>query len=144
MYYFKFIFLFIVFFNSSCSQTIQKSGVSAVKINEIKIEPGKTSRVNLINKYGPPVFESIYNNNIVYYVSQVSSYKNFNKRKTLDLVVLEITLDKNNIVKEIKKYDESDAANITISKKKTIDNANTSITFWKDIINNMSRRNVGN
>ena len=144
MYYLKLIFLFIVFLNSACSQTIQKSGVSAVEINKIKILPGITSRQNLINKYGPPVFESIYNANIVYYVSHVSSYKNLDDRKTIDLVVIEITLDNNNIVKEFKKYDESDATSINVSNKRTLDRNNTSITFWRDLINNISRRNVEN
>ena len=144
MYYLKLILIFIVFFNVSCTQEIQKNGISMLKVNEINIETGKTSRNNLINKYGPPAFESIFNNNTIYYVSHVSSYKNLDKRKTIELIVFEITLDKKNIVQEVKKYNEKDAVNIQISNKKTIDNNDMSKTFFKDILNNLRRRNVDN
>ena len=44
MYYLKFILILVVFFNASCSQKIQKTGLSSVKINEIKIEEGITTK----------------------------------------------------------------------------------------------------
>ena len=144
MYYLKLILIFIVFFNTSCSQTIQSQGVSNIKINEIKIEPGKTSKKNLINRYGPPIFESIFNNNIIYYISHVTGYKNLENRETIDLVVFEIKLDKNNIVQKVTKYNEDDASNIKVSDKRTLNNNNKSIMFWKDILNNLSRRNLEN
>ena len=144
MYYLKLILIFIVFFNTSCSQTIQSQGVSNIKINEIKIEPGKTSKKNLINRYGPPIFESIFNNNIIYYISHVTGYKNLENRETIDLVVFEIKLDKNNIVQKVTKYNEDDASNIKVSDKRTLNNNNQSIMFWKDILNNLSRRNLEN
>ena len=144
MYYLKLILIFIVFFNTSCSQTIQSQGVSNIKINEIKIEPGKTSKKNLINRYGPPIFESIFNNNIIYYISHVTGYKNLENRETIDLVVFEIKLDKNNIVQKDTKYNEDDASNIKVSDKRTLNNNNKSIMFWKDILNNLSRRNLEN
>ena len=144
MYYLKLILIFIVFFNTSCSQTIQSQGVSNIKINEIKIEPGKTSKKNLINRYGPPIFESLFNNNIIYYISHVTGYKNLENRETIDLVVFEIKLDKNNIVQKVTKYNEDDASNIKVSDKRTLNNNNQSIMFWKDILNNLSRRNLEN
>ena len=144
MYYLKLILIFIVFFNTSCSQTIQSQGVSKIKITEIKIEPGKTSKKNLINRYGPPIFESIFNNNIIYYISHVTGYKNLENRETIDLVVFEIKLDKNNIVQKVTKYNEDDASNIKVSDKRTLNNNNQSIMFWKDILNNLSRRNLEN
>ena len=144
MYYLKLILIFIVFFNTSCSETIQSQGVSNIKINEIKIEPGKTSKKNLINRYGPPIFESIFNNNIIYYISHVTGYKNLENRETIDLVVFEIKLDKNNIVQKVTKYNEDDASNIKVSDKRTLNNNNQSIMFWKDILNNLSRRNLEN
>tara|TARA_B100000768_G_C11042104_1_gene274710 strand:+ start:60 stop:494 length:435 start_codon:yes stop_codon:yes gene_type:complete len=144
MSYLKLILIFIAFFNTSCSQTIQKNGVSNLKIKEITIVPGETSRTSLINKYGPPVFESIFNNNTIYYVSHVSSYKNLSDRKTTDLVVFEIILNKKNIVKKVNKYDKDDSANIKVSNKKTLDNNDKSLMFFKELINNLRRRNLDN
>ena len=142
MHYLKFILILAVFFNASCSQKIQKTGLSNVKINEIKIEEGITTKSILIKKYGPPVFESVFNKNTVYYVSHVTGYKNLSDRKTLNLVVFEITFNDKNIVNKIKKYNELDAKNVKISKKNSSEKNNTSIQFWKDIINNLRRRNV--
>ena len=142
MHHLKIILILAVFFNVSCSQTIQQTGISSVKINEIKIEQGVTSKSVLIKKYGPPVFESVFNKNTVYYVSHVTGYKNLSDRKTLNLVVFEITFNDKNIVKKIKKYNELDSKNVKISKKNSLEKNNTSIQFWKDIINNLRRRNV--
>jgi len=137
MYYLKFILILTVFFNVSCSQTIQKTGISSVKINDIKVEEGITSKSILIKKYGPPFFESIFNKNTVYYVSHVSGYENLSNRKTLNLIVFEIKFDNKNIVKEIKRYNEFDAKNIKISKKNSLEQNNNSLRFLKDILDNL-------
>ena len=142
MYYLKFILILVVFFNTSCSQNIQKTGLSNVKINEIKIEEGITTKSNLIKKYGPPVFESVFNKNTVYYVSHITGYKNLSDRKTLNLVVFEITFNNKNIVNKIKKYNKFDSKNVKISNKNSLEKNNVSIQFWKDIINNLRRRNI--
>ena len=142
MYFLKFILISVVFFNSSCSQNIQKTGISNVKINEIKIEEGITTKSNLIKKYGPPVFESVFNKNTVYYVSHITGYKNLSDRKTLNLVVFEITFNNKNIVNKIKKYNKFDSKNVKISDKNSLEKNNVSIQFWKDIINNLRRRNI--
>ena len=142
MFYLKFILILVIFFNASCSQKIQKTGLSSVKINEIKIEEGITTKSNLIKKYGPPVFDSVFNKNTVYYVSHVTGYKNLIDRKTLNLVVFEITFNDKNIVNKIKKYNKFDSKNVKISKKNSLEKNNTSIQFWKDIINNLGKRNI--
>ena len=142
MYYLKFILILVVIFNTSCSQNIQKTGLSNVKINEIKIEEGVTTKSNLMKKYGPPVFESVFNKNTVYYVSHITGYKNLSDRKTLNLVVFEITFNNKNIVNKIKKYNKFDSKNVKISNKNSLDKNNVSIQFWKDIINNLRRRNI--
>ena len=142
MFYLKFILILAVFFNSSCSQKIQKTGLSSVKINEIKIEEGITTKSILMKKYGPQVFESVFNKNTVYYVSHITGYKNLSDRKTLNLVVFEITFNNKNIVNKIKKYNKFDSKNVKISKKNFLEKNNASVRFWKDIINNLRRRNI--
>ena len=144
MFYLIFVLVFAVFFNALCSQKIQKTGLSSVIINKIKIEEGITTKSNLIKKYGPPVFESVFNQNTVYYVSHVTGYKNLSDRKTLNLVVFEITFNDKNIVNKVKKYNKFDSKNVKISKKNSLEKNNTSMQFWKDIINNLRRKNVEN
>ena len=138
MPYFKFFIIFLILFSSSCTQNVQKNGLSLTKINQMKIKIGETSKVDLNNKYGPPIFESIFNNNVIYYGSHTSSYLNFNPRKTKQLVVFKIILDSKNIVEKVQKYTEKDAKNIDISDMKTNDKNNKNI-FWKQILTNMKR-----
>ena len=104
----------------------------------MKIKIGETSKYDLNNKYGPPIFESIFNNNIIYYASHTSSYLNFNPRRTKQLVVFKIILDSKNIVEKVQKYTEKDAKDIDISNMNTNDKNNKNI-FWKQILTNMKR-----
>ena len=140
MYYLKpFIFL-ILFFLISCSQNFQNNGLSDKTVKNFNVEIGKTSKKQLISKYGPPIFENLFNNNTIYYVSHNTSYKTFKKRKTNRLYVFEIFLDDKNIVKEFKKFTEKDSLNLDISKKE--DKGLDRSSFWKDIINAMRKRNI--
>ena len=143
MPYFKFLIIFIILFISSCTDNIQKNGLSITKINEIKVKIGETSKEDLNNKYGPPLFESIFNKDIVYYASHTSSYLNFNPRKTKQLIVLKITLDNKNIVQNVQKYTEKNAKNIHISNMNT-NNKETRGIFWKQILQNIKRSAIQN
>ena len=143
MYYLK-IFIYIMsFILTSCSPTIQNNGLSEVKFNKIKIEIGKTSKKDLIRKYGPPIFQSVFNDNIIYYVSHKTSYKLLDKLKTEKLLIYEVYLDKKNIVENFQEYSEKDALNIEISDKETGDNKDA-VFILKEILNNMRRKNVQN
>ena len=143
MPYLKFFIIFIILFFSSCTQITQKNGLSITKMNQIKIKIGETTKDDLNNKYGPPLFESIFNNNIIYYASHTSSYLNFNPRKTKQLIVFKITLNSENIVKNVQKYNEKNAKDINISNMNTNDSDNKGI-FWKQIFENMRRNAVKN
>ena len=135
-----FIFL-LLFILNSCSQNFQNNGLSEKKIKNFNIEIGKTSKKQLLQKYGPPIFENLFNENIVYYVSHNTSYETLKKRKTNKLLVFEITLDDKNIVSEYKRFTEKDSIDLDISKKQDDKNLDFSI-FWKDIINAMRKRNI--
>ena len=100
MYNLKLIITFLIFILSSCSQTFQKNGLSEKKIENFDIKIGKTSKKFLIDNYGPPIFENVFNDNVIYYVSHSTSYETFDDRKTDKLLVFEITLDDKNVVKK--------------------------------------------
>ena len=140
MYYLKSFMFIIPFFLISCSQNFQNNGLSDKTVKNFNVEIGKTSKKQLVSKYGPPIFENLFNKNTIYYVSHNTSYKTFTKRKTNKLYVFEIFLDDKNIVKEFKKFTEKDSLDLDISKKEDIDIDMSA--FWKDIINAM-RKNIG-
>ena len=141
MYYLNLFLILIVFFLNSCSQTFQNNGFSEKKIKDFNVEIGKTSKKQLITKYGSPIFEDIFNNNTIYYVYHNTNYKTFEKRKTNKLLVYEIKFDNNNIVKKFKKFTEKDSLDLIVSEEKDDKDLDLSI-FWKDIVNAMRRRNV--
>ena len=140
MYHFKILITISFFFLFSCSETVERYGLSQKKIQSIELAIGVTSKKSLINSYGPPVFESLFNENIVYYVSHESSFKNFEDRKTKRLKVIEVIFDKNNIVQNYNKYSEQDSFKIKVSEKETDNTGNNGLMFWKDIISNLSKR----
>ena len=139
MYYFKILITIMLFFLFSCSETVERYGLSQKKIENIELLIGVTSKKSLINSYGPPVFESLFNENIVYYVSHESSFKNFEDRKTKNLKVIEVIFDKNDIVQNFNKYSEQDSIKLKVLEKET-DDTNNGFMFWKEIISNLSKR----
>ena len=137
----RLIIIFLFFFISSCTQTFQNNGLSEKKIESFDIVIGKTSKKYLIENFGPPMFENVFNDNVMYYVSHRTSYKTFNKRKTRKLFVLEIKLNDKNIVQKIKKYSDKDGLDLQVSKNQDDTNINL-ISLWKDIIRALARKNT--
>ena len=137
----RLIIIFLFFFISSCTQTFQNNGLSEKKIESFDIVIGKTSKKYLIENFGPPMFENVFNDNVIYYVSHRTSYKTFNKRKTRKLLVLEIKLDDKNIVQNIKKYSDKDGFDLQVSKNQDDPDMNL-ISLWKDIIRALARKNT--
>ena len=140
---FKFFIIFFILFISSCSEKKYTNGLSLLQINQMDIKIGEITKNQIYIKYGPPIFESVFNKNVIYYLSHKSSYLNFNPRETKELVVLEIAFDNKNIVKSIDKYSEKNAKNIDVSKEITKKENNKGI-FIKEIIDNMKRNNLNN
>ena len=141
MYKSKLIIPFLIFILSSCTQTFQKNGLSEKKIENFDIKIGKTSKKFLIDNYGPPIFENVFNDNVIYYVSHSTSYKTFDDRQTNKLIVFEITLDDENVVQKYKKYSDKDSLDIKVVKNnddKDID----LISFWKDLLRALRRTNT--
>lgn len=141
MYNLKLIITFLIFILSSCSQTFQKNGLSEKKIENFDIKIGKTSKKFLIDNYGPPIFENVFNDNVIYYVSHSTSYKTFDDRKTDKLIVFEIILDDKNVVQKYKKYTDKDSLDINVVKNN--DDKDIDLTsFWKDIVRALRRTNT--
>ena len=140
MYKSKLIIPFLIFILSSCTQTFQKNGLSEKKIENFDITIGKTSKKFLIDNYGPPIFENVFNNNVIYYVSHSTSYKTFDDRKTDKLLVFEITLDDKNIVQNYKKYSDKDSVDINVFKNNNDKDINLT-SFWKDLVRALRRTN---
>ena len=138
---FKLAIIVLIFLFSSCTKTIQNNGFSNKKIESFDIKIGQTSKNYLLKNYGPPIFENVFKENVMYYISHSTSYKTFDERKTEKLLVLEITLDNKNIVQKIKKYSNKDSHEIKVSKNQEKRNINFT-NFWKNIVRALRRKNT--
>ena len=143
MYYLNLFICVLSVFLTSCSPIIQNNGMSETKFEKITIEIGKTSKNDLIKNYGPPVFEGVFNENLIYYISHKTSYKLLDKIKTKKLSIYEIKLNEKNIVESFQKYSEKDSFNISVSDKES-DHYRDGVFIWKEILNNMRRNNIQN
>ena len=143
MYYLKIFFCIFLLTLTSCSTNIQNNGITEIKFKKINVQIGKTTKKDLISQYGPPFFESVFNKNVIYYVSHKTSYKVLEKFKTAKLMIYEISLNEKNVVSNLKKYSEKNAVNISVSNKTSEDNKDTTFIF-KEILNNMRRNNAQN
>ena len=144
MYFLNFFLFIVVLLFTGCVETKQINGISFNKINDFYIEIGKTSKNLLLNKYGPPSFESPFNKSIIYYVSQNTIYKNLDDPKVEKMILYKINLDENNLVKEFKQYDEKDIAKIEIAENALEQNDNKLMLIIKEIIRNLQKQNLEN
>jgi len=143
MYYLKILFCIFILTLTSCSYNTQNNGITETKFKKINVNIGKTTKKALVSQYGPPFFESVFNKNVIYYVSHKTTYKTLEKFKTKKLFVYEITFNEKNIVSNFKKYSEKNAYNISVSDKASTDKKDT-IFIFKEILNNMRRKNIQN
>ena len=143
MYYLKILFCILLLILTSCSSNIQNNGMTEIKFKKMNVIIGKTTKKDLISQYGPPFFESVFNKNVIYYISHKTSYKMLEKFKTAKLFVYEITLNEKHIVANLRKYSEKNAFNISVSDKSSKDDKDTTFIF-KEILDNLRRNNIQN
>ena len=140
----KYFLILIMFFLVGCVETKQINGIKFDKIKNFNIEIGKTSKSLLISKYGPPYFESPFKKSIIYYISQNTVYKNLSTPQVEKMILYQIYLDENGIVTKFNKYNEKDMVNLEIMQDGKEKKENTLRTLFKQMINNLQRRNLEN
>ena len=144
MYNFKIFLILIIFFLHGCFEIRQNNGLSLKTIENFEIEIGRSSKNSLIKKYGPPSFESVFNKNTIYYVSQSTFYKNFNSPQLTDLLVYQINLDENENVKDFRKFNQEDVKNFEIADDSKSADGDGLRIFLKSIIDNLQRNKLDN
>ena len=140
----KYFLILNMFFLVSCVETKQINGIRFDKINNFNIEIGKTSKSSLVSTYGPPSFESPFKKNIIYYTSQNTVYKNLSAPQVEKMILYEVFLDENGIVTKFNKYNEQEIINLEIMDDGKEKKENTLRALFKQMINNIQRRNLEN
>ena len=144
MNFMKYFLILMMFFLVACVETKQINGIRFNKIKNFNIEIGKTSKSSLINEYGPPSFESPFKKSIIYYTSQNTVFKNLSAPQVEKMILYQVYLDKNGIVTKFNKYNEKDIVNLEIMNDGKEKKENTLRALFKQMINNLQRRNLEN
>ncbi|OUW59573.1 MAG: hypothetical protein CBD59_00450, partial [Alphaproteobacteria bacterium TMED199] len=100
----KLFIILLIFILSSCAQTFQNNGLSEKEIENLDIEIGKTSKKYLINNYGPPIFENLFNGNNENLTTKISN-NNLILHGVNGRLVKAVTLNQIKIVELISKKD---------------------------------------
>ena len=140
----KYFLILIMFFLFGCVETKQIHGIRFDKIKNFNIQIGKTSKSSLVSTYGPPSFESPFKKNIIYYTSQNTVYKNLSAPKVEKMILYQVYLDENGIVTKFNKYNEQEIVNLEIVEDEKEKKENTLRALFKQMINNLQRRNLEN
>ena len=140
----KYFFILIIGFLVSCVETKQVNGIRFDKIDNLKIQIGKTTKFSLLSKYGPPSFESPFNKNIIYYTSQNTVYKNLSAPYVEKMILYQIYLDEDGLVIKFNKYNEKQIVNLEIARDGKEKGRNTFGVLLKEMIENLQKRRLEN
>ena len=141
----KNISILSLIFIVSCSfnKELTHYGNNEKYFSSINIKTNQTSENYIIKELGPPSFKNPYDNNNVFYISQkmVKVIGKVNQFETVS--ILEITYDKNRIVKRFSIKKEKGSNKIELSRMRDENFAGNRKVFevFKNVLSNLRRGN---
>ena len=103
-----------------------------------KLEIGAQSRDDVVRLIGSPSAVSTFNPNVWYYISQKQESWAFMKPEIVDQHVMQLTFNETGRLDAVKKYDQSDAEDITMVSRIT-PTAGKELTILEQILGNVGR-----
>jgi outer membrane protein assembly factor BamE (lipoprotein component of BamABCDE complex) len=123
---------------TACDSLVDLHGFAATPGSVDKVEVGTQSREDVIRLIGSPSAVATFNPNIWYYISQKQETFAFLKAKLVDQKVMQLTFNDAGRLQAIKKYDLSDAEQITMVSRIT-PTAGKELTILEQILGNVGR-----
>lgn len=123
---------------SGCSPTIETHGHSLDEEQLAKIEPGRTSRQEVLQLMGSPSALSTFDDAAWYYVSQRTEKKSFYQEHVVDQEVLTITFDQEGRVAKVDRHGLEQVAAVDPVNRVT-PTAGASPSIIKQLIGNIGR-----
>jgi outer membrane protein assembly factor BamE (lipoprotein component of BamABCDE complex) len=121
-----------------CSPDIEQRGDLLTKNEIAKIQPGKTTKDQVVAILGSPSSVGVFDPNAWYYISKRTSQTSFFLPDTLDQQVYIVDFDKNGVVSAVDHKGLKDAENITPAPGAT-PAPGRELTFLEQIIGNLGR-----
>ena len=133
--YVKFFLIFNFLFLASCSSIRQVGGFVPFE-NEIhQVKVGVDTKSSVIKLLGEPLNASSDGSSWTYIQQETQTFA-FLKPKVVSRTVLDLTFDKNNILREKRIYGIKDSNEIDF-KREVIVTEGRKLTFWQQIFGNV-------
>jgi outer membrane protein assembly factor BamE (lipoprotein component of BamABCDE complex) len=126
---------------SGCVKNVQVIGYSPEREKFDKLEAGKTNKDSVKAELGSPSAVSTYGIETWYYISTVQESVAFLKPEVTAQKVVAIEFDSDQIVQSVRRFDESDAQEIKISKEVTTSKGHDDGVI-RQILGNVGRFNT--
>ena len=121
-----------------CASNVAQRGFAPTPGSVDKLEICAQSRDDVVRLIGSPSSVSTFNPNVWYYISQKQESWAFMKPEIVDQHVMQLTFNETGRLDAIKKYDQSDAENITMVSRIT-PTAGKELTILEQILGNVGR-----
>lgn len=128
---------------AGCAPEISTHGY---RLNEAlldQIEPGRTSRDEVLALLGSPSSRTTFGDSIWYYVSQRTERMSFYQEEVVDQEVIAITFDDRDLVRSIDRRGLADARQIELVERETPTSGNE-LSVFEQFIGNIGRFNPTN
>ncbi len=123
---------------SGCANNVEQRGFAPTPGSVEKLEVGTQSRDDIVRLIGSPSAVATFNPNVWYYISEKQESWAFMKPEITDQKVMQLTFNESGRLQNIKKYDQSDAQDITMVSRIT-PTAGKELTILEQILGNVGR-----
>ncbi|MEI6730641.1 MAG: outer membrane protein assembly factor BamE [Pseudomonadota bacterium] len=106
--------LSLIFIITACANTVNRGHLKEDQVIS-NIKPGLTSKSEVLKMFGSPSSESTFGTPTWYYISTIKENRSILASKIVDQNVIEITLDSNGTVSEVKQYSFADKKDVEIA-----------------------------
>lgn len=124
--------------STSCTPTIATHGHTFDETAIARIEPGSTSRQEVLQLLGSPSSLASFDDNVWYYVSQRTAKVSFYQENLIGQDVMTVTFNDQDLVDKIDRHGLEQTAAIDPVNRVT-PTAGVSPSIWKQLIGNIGR-----
>lgn len=123
---------------SACSPTVANHGHSLDEAALAQIEPGRTSKQQVLQLMGSPSSLSTFDDDAWYYVSQRSEKVSFYQEDVVEQDVVSVTFDDNNTVDAVNRHGLEQTAAVDPVNRVT-PTAGAQLSIFEQFISNIGR-----
>lgn len=127
---------------SACSPKVDTRGYVRDEEWKKEIIAGKTTRDDVLGKFGSPSSRSSFGEETWYYMSARKETYAFLRSEVADQDVVRITFDPSGVVSKVETYDKSSVQDVKVVDRTTPTEGHT-YGFFEQIIGNIGRFNRG-